>query len=525
MTNLDETIMNEMEYSTFVNIISNIPSCIFFKDQQLKYRFSSHCWAQLISDDIVGKTDLDIRKDKDNALKAMEADREILRTKKGCKYTIKSDIDGEVSYLELIKEPIIDKTGEAIGIVGLINDVTQKVVMQKQIMEMSDKLEMQCHELEESNEELSSALEQLKKLHVAHKLFTASMNHELRSPLNGIIGLLQLLLEDKNLNIEQRNNVYNAYQSSQLMINIVNELLDFARMEVDEFQIKQEVFSLRDAVDNVIFVTRNQAAVKNLEFIVEVQEGIPDQFIGDEIRLKQIMFNFASNAVKYTDAGSVCLMISYQKEQLSITCADTGQGMDEAALTSLFDPYVRFNESKNKNIKGTGLGLSIVKKIIDKMGGTVVVQSKLNEGSTFTATIPLKEYADLQKQDRKKDYSQLSVLCVDDIEVTMVVLTMILKHIGIKADQAGSGREAIEMASKKQYDLIFLDHMMPQMDGIETFHVIRTQCLMNQSTPVVMLTGNDDEETFKLYQKEGLDGYLVKPASKDRLVEVIERYI
>lgn len=535
MTNLDEKIMKELDYATFVKIISNIPSCIFYKDKDLKYRFSSHCWAQLISDDIVGKTDLDIRKDKENAIKAMEADREILRSKKGCNYVIKSDIDGVVSYLELIKEPILGDDGEAIGIVGLINDVTEKVTMQQQILEMSKQLEEQCKELEASNVELKDTVEKVEKLLAASKLFTASMNHELRSPLNGIIGMLQVLMDDNNLDQEEKQNVNNAFQSSQLMLNIVNELLDFAKMERDEFRIKHETFNMRDLLGNVEFVSKNQANAKNLEFNMEVDDSVGDVYVGDEVRIKQIINNFTSNAVKYTDAGSIKLAIGMEDNYLVISCADTGQGMTEEALQYLFDPYVRFNEKKNAKIQGTGLGLSIVKKIIDKMQGSIDVSSEFGVGTTMIAKIPIQAGDNSRLDDntngdfvavndvREVDFSKLRALCVDDTKANAAVMAVLLKNIGITADKVYSGKEAIDKLKQVKYDIIFMDHQMPEMDGVEAFKIIRSEAGLNKKTPVVMLTGNADESYEKLYTDAGLDGYLVKPAMKNDIIEMIKQ--
>ena len=428
MTEQDERSIYEMDYSVFVNIISTIPSCIFFKNVEGRYLFASQRWGQLNSVDIVGKTDLEVRKDRENAIKGMEADREIVRTKKGCRYTIECDVDGVISYLELIKEPVIDSDGAVIGIVGLINDITETVLLRNQILEMKKQLEEQCDDLENSNRELQTTLAHEEEIHKSHKIFSASMNHELRSPLNGIIGILQLMLEDKALEKEHHESLFNAYQSSQYMLKIVNEWLDYAKMETNEFRIKHE-------------------------------------------------------------------------------------------------PFIRFNEKENSNIEGSGLGMSIVKRIIEQMHGSIDVKSKLNEGTVFTARIPVDEYsgeaAKVEPVDENIDYSHLKVLCVDDVSVNITILTSLLKKNGIQSDSASSADEAIEKANACKYDIILMDHMMPKKDGIEAFETIRGGNGMSAESPVIMLTANADSESEELYKQKGLDGYLTKPIIMKDLIKTI----
>lgn len=524
-------IMEKMDYSTFISIIENIPSCIFFKDTELRYQFCSHRWAQVVSGDIVGKTDMDIRKDKENALKAMEADQEILQSKKGCSYVIKSDIDGEISYLELIKEPLLDSSGEAIGIVGLINDVTEKTIMEKKIVGMSEMLEVKCQELEASNTELKTMLEKVKQMHRSQKLFTASMNHELRSPLNGIIGTLQMLLDDMSLNEEQRDCVHHAFQSSQLMLEIVNELLDFAKMEMDGFVIKQNPFILFDLTDYIKYVAKTQAQAKNLEFLLTIAEGTPECYCGDEVRIKQIMHNIISNAIKYTDKGSVHVTVSYEDKNLIIVCADTGQGISKESMEQLFTPFVRLNEKKNSNIQGTGLGLAVVKKMIELMGGEITVSSKINEGSVFTVRLPMKSICIEKPHTTEEefqetmaiDFTGLSALCVDDSVVNVKVMSSLLKKMGMKVEVAYSAKESIIKSNEKHYDIIFMDHFMTEMDGVEAFRIIRGTSTYNQSTPVVMLTGNADLSYGEYYREVGIDGYLIKPVLKDSVIRELSK--
>lgn len=535
MTELTQSLMESMAYETFVTIISDIPSCIFFKDTELRYQFSSHCWQQLISDDIIGKTDLEIRKDKDNAMLAMAADRNILNTGKGSSYVIKSDIDGEISYLQLIKEPVFDKDGNIIGIVGLINDVTEKTLLEKELRQMSNELNEHNIDLQSSNIELQNLLSELERKSQAEIMYTASMNHELRSPLNGIIGILQILLEDNNLTSSQRNYVDNAYQSSKMLLEIVNDLLDLAKMETNEFSINAAEFNLCDMVDGVATQAVKSCENKGLSFNTIIAPDLKKYYVADELRVRQILYNIVSNAVKYTDCGSVTLSVSYDVGNIVFKCSDTGQGISSEEMQVLFDPFVRLKEEKNAHIKGTGLGLFIVKRIIDKMGGVINVDSEVNVGTTFTIRIPATIGSEVNASSNTSDkdiaivdntdFSNYKVLCVDDNTVNHIVFKGLLKNTNIMIDDAYLGPEAIDMSNKIKYDIIFMDHQMPDMDGIEAFKIIRSECNLNATTPVIVLTGNAGAIYEEEYNKAGFDGYLAKPVLKEQLIKIIAENI
>jgi len=530
MSKKEVSIADFLDSEQIVDIISNIPSNIFFKDTDLKYRFLTHHWAQLLSDDILGKTDVEIRKDTENAIEAMAADRKIIDSKKGTNYVIECNIDDYQSFLELIKEPIFDSNGEVIGIVGLINDVTENMILKNKIVGMSGDLERQCNELEASNEELKLSLDKVEKMHAAQKLFTASMNHELRSPLNGIIGNLQLLMDDDDITEKQLEYVKNAFFSSQHMLEIVNELLDFAKLEMSRISLKNEKFSLLELLNNIQFLAEVQTKAKGLAFEVIKDKSVQDYYVGDKTRVSQIIYNLVSNAIKYTEKGCITLSVSYIDCNLIISCADTGQGISDENIDRLFDPYVRINEANNSHITGTGLGLSVVKKIIEVMNGEITVSSKVNEGSNFTVKLPLGvalndenslpvEESDVD--DTPFEFNKICCLCVDDSKVNVNVMVSILNQMGIQAEDASCGKEGIEKANAKKYDVIFMDHMMPEMDGIETIQYIRKNCKINAKTPFIMLTGNTDDSYGELYRNNGINEWLFKPVVKEQIKDKI----
>jgi len=239
------------------------------------------------------------------------------------------------------------------------------------------------------------------------------------------------------------------------------------------------------------------------------------------------MQNFTSNAIKYTEKGSVTLSVTLKDSNLIISCKDTGQGISEESMEQLFVPFVRFNEKRNVNIQGTGLGLSVVKKIVDSMNGEITVSSVVDEGSIFTASVPVEVFSGVdncakpEKDVVQIDLSNLKILCVDDTVINVKVIQQLLSKEGIGVDAAFSGSEAITKCEETEYDVIFMDHMMPEMDGIETFHAIRNGCPLNAKTPVVILTGNSEMKDIALYKEQGLDGHLVKPVLKDQLIDKI----
>lgn len=495
-----------------------IPSNIFYKDRDLKYRYVSHHWIQVTGDDILGKTDYDIRKDRDNVEVAMEADREILRTGKGCRYTIKSEVDGQTNYLELLKEPVFNDAGEAIGIVGLINDITEKTVLDQNLRAMAEQLEMKCEELEQRNK--------------SQKMFTASINHELRSPLNGIIGLLQILMEDQSLSDSQAEHVENAYRSSQFLLEIVNDLLDFSKMETNDFTIHRDEFDLRDIVSNVVQSMSKLAEEKGLAFELKIQDRTYCKYLGDDVRIKQVLYNILSNAIKYTDAGSVTLGIYYEAGRLHLCCSDTGQGIAAESMDKLFDPYVRLDENRNKYINGTGLGLSIVNKLVNRMGGEIKVSSELKKGTVFEIVLPLpvcderafmtdkKDNRDRNNSGTITDLSHLKVLMIDDTKINHSVFKGLLRETGIQIDSAMSGREGLDKAMETRYDIVFIDYNMPEMSGNETLENMRREGA-NCNTPAVLLTANVGEEYEREAEEMGFDRFLTKPILKEKLINEI----
>jgi len=364
----------------------------------------------------------------------------------------------------------------------------------------------------------------------SQKFFVNSMNHELRSPLNGILGLLDILYSDGNLTNSQRDYINKAQDSSKILLRIVNDLLDYAKLEAGDFPINKEEFSLKDLISNIKGNSIPLCVVKRLDFSIDVDENTPCSLSGDLIRIEQIIMNLISNSIKYTDIGFIKVNIKIENDSLIASVEDTGHGMTNEMMQNLYVPFKR-DEANNKAIQGTGLGLAIVYRLLKQMGGSIDVSSEVEMGTTFTVNIPIEiidnelvvgDIAEIRSNTTEKpNFSGKRILCVDDNNVNILVFKGLLKETGCFIDSALSGKAAIQLSQIYKYDIIFMDHMMPEMDGIETFKRIRNGYGSNRNTPVVALTANAGLEAESLYYDSGFDGYLPKPLERQMLYDTL----
>ena len=398
-----------------------------------------------------------------------------------------------------------------------------------------DELKISNDELSGKNKELNNLTNQLIIANDAQKRFTANMNHELRSPLNGTIGLLQILKEDKNLDEGQLDYVNRALESSMTLIQIVNDILDHAKIEAGEFKVDKAPFDYREVVRNVIDITGGQAESKGLNLVLQINEDMPCRLISDGVRIQQIITNLVTNGIKYTAEGAVTFASDIKDGKLLIDVFDTGQGISEDSLPYIFDAYKRVNESQNRHIQGTGLGLSIVQSIVNSLGGEIKVTSELGKGSKFSVIIPIEiedatvkfseRIREVQIETEFPDFSGLKILSVDDNKVNLTVFNGLIKKTKAKVDLAYGGEEALAKLEATKYDIVFLDHRMPDPDGPEVFRRLRAGTGVNVSTPVIILTANAGSEAVDEYKQIGFDGYLSKPVIKEQLYELTKEIL
>lgn len=391
-------------------------------------------------------------------------------------------------------------------------------------------------DLKHANTMLAELNERIEQQMETQTSFTSSMNHELRAPLNAVIGTLQILKMKEDFTQDEKASINGAISSGRLMLQIVNDLLDFAKLREGKFEIIEEDFELQRLISNVWGSFEPQAKAKNLDFTIDVENGTFTNLRADDVRIEQILNNLISNAIKYTDKGSVKLSISNTmingEDAIRMSVKDTGQGMKTNDIDEIAKPYARFNLEKNNKIQGTGLGMNIVRLLIEQMRGSISCETALNVGTEFIVVLPIKvndkesiykegSATAVAEKSVDSDYSQMRFLCVDDTVINLNVFKGLLKKTGANIDTATSGMEAIEKAKKEEYDIIFIDHMMPQMDGIETYHKLR-ECEFSKEPVYVMLTGNTGDDFRNLYRQEGINYVMEKPILKKKMIDLID---
>ena len=398
----------------------------------------------------------------------------------------------------------------------------------------------------EENKRAKAAADKAEELTRAQNRFFSSMSHEIRTPINSILGLNELILRDQSASDEIARDASGIQGSGKMLLALINDILDFSKMEAGSMDIVPVDYRIGDMLSEIVNMIWLKASDKGLKLNVTIDPKVPSVLYGDEVRIKQIIVNLLNNAVKYTQEGSVELHVESTERdektvELSISISDTGIGIKKESLPYLFDAFKRVDEEKNRHIEGTGLGLSIVKQLVDLMGGSINVNSIYGEGSTFTVTVlqGISDHAQIgelnihsQGSVRHKAYESsfrapsAKILIVDDNVMNLEVESKLLADTEMSIDKAISGKEALEFALKNRYDAILMDHLMPEMDGIECLEKLRNQeGGFNRTSPVIVLTANAGSENRELYNRSGFDGYLVKPVSGETLENVLMRFL
>ena len=398
--------------------------------------------------------------------------------------------------------------------------------------------------------QLIAAKETAEQSNRSKGIFLAQMSHEIRTPMNAILGVSEIQLHDKTLSPVAVEAFRQIYDSGNLLLNIINDILDFSKVEAGKLEIVPVRYDVPSLLNDTVQINRLRYESKPIKFRLNLDENTPLELLGDELRIKQILNNLLSNAFKYTDKGNIELSVHAEKIDeenvtLVITVSDTGQGMREDQIERLFDEYSRFNMQTNRGISGTGLGMSISKRLIDMMGGGIFVESKVAEGSTFTVRLPQKCLTDAvcgaevaqnlrnftfrsipmsKKAQIVHEYMPYgSVLVVDDIASNLYVAKGLLTPYGLKIETADSGIQSIEkIKNGSEYDIVFMDHMMPAIDGMEAVRTIRG---MGYTGTIVALTANAVVGQSDVFLANGFDGFISKPIDSRELDTILNRFI
>ena len=384
--------------------------------------------------------------------------------------------------------------------------------------------------------QLEVAKEQADKANHAKSEFLSSMSHEIRTPLNAIMGFSNGLLEEE-INDTAKSDVKNIVMASENLLELVNGILDISKIEANKLEIIETPYNFRDMFDELVLLTKARLGDKPLDFKYSYDKNIPEYLYGDAIRLKQVIINLLTNAVKYTNSGYMMLNISGKikedKVKLVITVQDSGIGIKKENIDKLFSKFDRLGVEKETSVEGTGLGLAITKKLVELMHGNINVQSEYGSGSKFIIRVDQKilEGEELEKAKNKKpvqteqiiDAHGKKVLVVDDNLLNIKVAERLLAKYNVTIESVMSGQECLDKVNTNKYDLILLDDMMPKMTGGETF--VKLKEIEGFNTPVVILTANAITGMREQYLSEGFDDYLAKPIEKLELNRVMKKYL
>lgn len=361
--------------------------------------------------------------------------------------------------------------------------------------------------------------------------FLANMSHEIRTPINTIIGMNEMILRENNDSAIEEY-AQSVQSASKLLLGLVNDVLDFSKIEAGKLEIIETEYNLSKLLHDVVEGIKARAQSKSLKLEVLIENPLPAVLKGDEIRIRQILNNLLSNAVKYTKEGTVTLKVKGIREEerflLHMSVKDTGIGIKEEDLKKLFSRFQRLEEEKNRYIEGTGLGLNITRQLAELMDGNIEVSSVYGEGSCFTVIIPQEIVRQEEmKENRKGLYAPTAeILVVDDNQMNLMVIGALLKRTAVKLTKAHGGLECLDLCKKNKYDLILMDHMMPDPDGIETLHLLRKDKeSLNRNTEVIVLTANAIAGMSDMYIAEGFNDYLSKPVVAEDLEEMLGKHL
>jgi len=402
--------------------------------------------------------------------------------------------------------------------------------------------------IETQKKRMQELKEEAEKANSTKSNFLAAMSHEIRTPLNAIIGIAQIEMQDESLPDRQITAYEKIQNSGSTLLGIINDILDMSKIETGKMTLNPVDYDAPSLIHDTVQLNIVRIGSKPIKFKLSVDENLPSRLFGDELRLKQILNNLLSNAIKYTEKGQVHLSVNYkiinEDVMLVLSVSDTGQGMKEEDRKKLFSEYVRFNTDANRLIEGTGLGLNIIKKLVEMMEGNITVESEYGRGSTFTVTVkqqsvnspPIGEELaqrlinfnfTSKNQNRRIITRELmpygSVLVVDDVDTNLYVARGLLLPYKLEIELAASGFEAIEkIESGKKYDVIFMDHMMPQMDGIETTKKLRES---GYTGNIVALTANALVGNDEMFAQNGFNGFIPKPIDIRQLNAILKKFI